>query len=98
MLPPLHHPPDHTSIRPRHPDPEGPLHVAARKLEAAFLAEMLKSAGFGQTRQSFGGGTGEEQFQSFLREQQAMRMVEAGGIGLAQSLFAALVERQNNGV
>jgi peptidoglycan hydrolase FlgJ len=98
MLPPLHPPPDKAPIPLRPPDPEGPLHVAARKLEAAFLAEMLKSAGLGQTRQAFGGGIGEEQFESFLREQQAMRMVEAGGIGLAQSLFAALVERQNNGV
>jgi len=53
---------------------------AAKKLEATFLAEMLKSAGFGASRQSFGGGIGEDQFSSFLREAQANEMVEAGGI------------------
>jgi hypothetical protein len=39
---------------------------AAKKLEATFLAEMLKAAGFGKTRDSFGGGEGEDQFASFL--------------------------------
>ena len=35
---------------------DGALRAAAQKLEAAFLAEMLKSAGFGESRDSFGGG------------------------------------------
>lgn len=73
-----------------------PLLAAAERLEAGFLAEMLKSAGLGKTSQTFGGGIGEDQFGSFLREQQAQKMVEAGGIGLAQSLFQALTERQND--
>lgn len=68
---------------------------AAKKLEATFLAEMLKSAGFGASRQSFGGGIGEDQFSSFLREAQANEMVEAGGIGLAESLFEAMKVRLN---
>lgn len=63
---------------------------AAEKLEANFLAEMLKSTGLGSTSDSFGGGQGEEQFQSFLRTAQAELMVKAGGIGLTQSLFEAL--------
>lgn len=33
---------------------------AAKKLEATFLAEMLKAAGFGQARESMGGGEGED--------------------------------------
>jgi peptidoglycan hydrolase FlgJ len=98
MLTPLQPPPDRATFPVRPPVPEGPLYAAAQKLEAAFLAEMLKSAGLGQSPQTFGGGIGEEQFGSFLREQQAMRMVEAGGIGLAQSLFVALMERQSDGV
>lgn len=69
------------------------LREAANKLEATFLAEMLKSAGMGGTRESFGGGVGEDQFASFLRQAQAEKMVEAGGIGLAESLFLALKER-----
>jgi len=63
---------------------------AAQKLEANFLAEMLKSTGLGAPRDSFGGGAGEEQFGSFLRYEQAELMVKAGGIGLAESLFEAL--------
>ncbi len=68
---------------------------AAQKLEATFLSEMLKSAGFGEARDTFGGGAGEDQFSSFLLEAQAEKMVEAGGIGLAESLFEALKERSD---
>jgi len=71
------------------------LRDAAQKLEATFLAEMLKSAGVGAPRQTFGGGAGEEQFASFLREEQAREMVKAGGIGLAQSLFEAMKVRMD---
>ena len=74
------------------------LREAARELEANFLAEMLKSAGVGKTPEAFGGGAGEEQFASFLRLEQAREMVNAGGIGLAQSLFEALKERADGTV
>ena len=66
---------------------------AARKLEATFLAEMLKSTGLNATSDSFGGGIGEDQFSSFLREAQAEAMVDGGGIGLAESLFEAMKAR-----
>lgn len=69
---------------------------AARALEANFLSEMLKSAGFGAAMSSFGGGIGEDQFASFLRDAQAREMAEAGGIGIAQSLYEAMVERQHD--
>lgn len=72
------------------------LRVAADKLEATFLAEMLKSAGLGETRSTFGGGAGEDQFSSFLVQAQAEEMVAAGGIGLAEALFEALKERQDD--
>jgi Rod binding domain-containing protein len=75
---------------------ETALRQAAQKLEATFLAQMLKSAGLGQGRSSFGGGAGEDQFASLLLEAQAEKMVEAGGIGLAESLFEALKERNND--
>ena len=71
------------------------LREVARKLEATFLAEMLKSAGLGKPRDAFGGGIGEDQFGSFLRQAQADEMVKAGGIGLAESLFEALKERRD---
>lgn len=62
----------------------------AQQLEANFLAEMLKSTGVGDVSDSFGGGEGEGQFQSFLLQAQAEKMVESGGIGLAQSIFESL--------
>lgn len=77
---------------------EAKLRDAARELEATFLAEMLKSAGLGETPEAFGGGAGEEQFGSFLRLEQARAMVDAGGIGLAQSLFDAMKERTDGAV
>lgn len=74
------------------PDHEG-LRAVARDLEAAFLAEMLKHAGLGAPRDSFGGGAGEDQFSSLLRAEQARAMTDRGGLGLAESLFDALVAR-----
>lgn len=74
---------------------DGKLLEAAQKLEATFLSEMLKSAGSGAPRSSFGGGIGEDQFSSFLRDEQAREMVEAGGIGLAEALFEAMKERMD---
>ncbi len=71
------------------------LREAAQELEANFLAEMLKSAGVGETPEGFGGGAGENQFASLLRLEQARQMAERGGIGLAESLFHALKERMN---
>lgn len=73
------------------------LRVAAEALEAQFLSEMLKSAGLGETPESFGGGTGEEQFASFLRQEQAQGIANGGGIGLAESIFEALKRRAGDG-
>lgn len=67
-----------------------PLQTQARALEASFLSEMLGHAGFGDARQDFGGGIGEDQFASFLRDELAKQMVTHGGIGLAEHLFAAM--------
>jgi peptidoglycan hydrolase FlgJ len=72
------------------PDRDAALHRLAQEMETAFLSEMLGHAGLDAPQESFGGGIGEEQFGSFLREQQADAMVRAGGIGLAESLFRAM--------
>jgi Rod binding domain-containing protein len=69
------------------------LRVRARELEGVFLAEMLRHAGVGKVPESFGGGAGEDQFASFLREAQAKAIVRKGGIGLAEHLFEALKAR-----
>lgn len=76
---------------------ERALRDAADALEAQFLSEMLKSAGLGETPESFGGGIGEDQFASFLRSEQATAMVRAGGIGLAESIFEAMKRRDGDG-
>lgn len=72
------------------PPPASSLRAKAQDLETAFLAEMLGHAGLSPQQGSFGGGIGEEQFASFLREAQAKAMVRAGGIGLTESLFRAM--------
>ena len=57
---------------------------------------MLKSAGLGESRGEFGGGAGEDQFSSFLVREQAAAMVRSGGIGLSESLYEALKEKEND--
>lgn len=79
-----------------HPHPRAAeMMQVAQSLEAQFLSEMLKSAGVGQTPEGFGGGSGEDQFASFLRDEQAKQMTQAGGIGLAQSLFDAMIAKSH---
>ncbi|NNE53780.1 MAG: chemotaxis protein chel [Sulfitobacter sp.] len=78
------------------PTKDAALRAAAQELEASFLAEMLGAAGFGESRQSFGGGAGEDQFASLLRREQAMVMVRSGGIGLSETIFHALKEKQDD--
>ena len=70
------------------------LWVLARDLEASFLAEMLKSAGLGKARASFGGGAGEDQFSSFLVREYADAAARAGGIGLQESIYRSLLGQE----
>ncbi len=75
----------------RPPQPRATAKEAAVQMEATFLAEMLKSAGFGSARESFGGGAGEDQFSSMLVREQALQITRAGGIGLTEILLQGLV-------
>lgn len=68
------------------------LRKAAEQIETQFLSTMMKSAGLGEMATAMGGGIGEEQFASFLRDAQASEIVASGGLGLAESLFAALTK------
>lgn len=72
------------------------LRRAADEFEAAFLAEMLKQSGLGKSPDGFDGGAGEDQFASFLRQEQARGMVRGGGIGLSEIIFQALKRGQDN--
>jgi Rod binding domain-containing protein len=75
------------------PDRTDALRKAARALESAFLAEMLKYAGTDRPPDTFGGGIGEAQFSSFLTRAEADAIVRHGGIGLAEHLFESLKAR-----
>lgn len=77
------------------PTSDAKLREVARDLEASFLSEMLKYSGLGKSRESFGGGAGEDQFASLLIDEQARAMVDAGGIGLAESIFENLKDKAN---
>ena len=91
-LPPIAtSPPPHP---PETPDSAAITMAKAQELEAAFLAEMLAHAGLGDMEGPFGGGQGEEQFSSFLRQEQARLMVERGGIGLSQQIFEQLKTKE----
>jgi Rod binding domain-containing protein len=76
------------------PGPRERLIEKSKELEAAFLSEMLAHAGLGAAAESFGGGIGEAQFASFLRDEQARALAERGGIGLAEHIFRSLARRE----
>lgn len=73
------------------------LHSSARAIEASFIEEMLKQAQLNRTPESFSGGAGEEQFASFLNREMAADMTAAGGIGLAEQVFAHLAKGSDCG-
>ena len=73
-------------------EPTSPVREAALKLEASFLAEMLKAAGVGDPPAGFSGGAGEDHFASFQRTALAEKLTQSGGIGLARAFEAALME------
>ena len=78
---------------PTEPPHDARLRDAAVRLEAGFLKEMLSAAGLGRAPSGLDGGAGEDQFSSFLLDEQALRLAQAGGIGLAESLFESLKAR-----
>lgn len=63
----------------------------AQDLEAAFLAVMLKPMGAAATPDSFGGGMGEEQFSSFMVDEQARLLATRGGLGLSETIFRSII-------
>lgn len=70
------------------------LRETAKAFEASFLAEMLKNTGLGKSRESFGGGAGEDAFSSLLVSEQAKLMADSGGVGLAEHIFNSLAARE----
>lgn len=66
----------------------------ARNLERAFISEMLSFVGMDAVSGKFGGGDGEAQFQSFLRDEYAQLIAEQGGLGLAKHFEDSLRSRE----
>lgn len=85
--------PSQITVTPLPENREAELRQAAQELEATFISEMLKQARFGEARGAFGGGVGEEQFTSFLRDEHAKALAAQGGFGLSEAIFNALVAR-----
>lgn len=69
---------------------------AAQKLEASFLAEMLKHSGLDAAKHAFSGGIGEDQFASFQRKAMAEALVQRGGIGLTEKFYNAMMEQKDD--
>jgi len=91
------HSPPNSLIRAAQPaDADPPLRQAAARLEATFLAEMLKHSGLHASGDEARGGMGEAQFSSFLVDAHAHALTKAGGIGLAQQLYDAMKARQGD--
>ena len=74
--------------------------AAAQDFEAVFIAEMLKPMFEGTTPEApFGGGKGEEVFQSFLLQEYGKIVAQTGSIGVADHVRTELLniqEKANN--
>ena len=71
--------------------PESTITQAAKALETAFLAEMLKASGLGRIGNE---GGDEDPFASFMADAQAQALMARGGLGLASHIEHALLMRQ----
>ncbi len=85
-----------TETPPTRSEREQSARLVAQTLEATFLAEMLKAAGFGEQKNSFSGGSGETQFASFHRQAVAEKIAAAGGIGLAEHIMRSILEAEHD--
>lgn len=78
------------------PSAETPrMRETAERFETSFISQMLKPMFEGlQTDGPFGGGEAEATWRSFLIDAMAKETVNAGGIGLADSVVAEMIRMQ----
>lgn len=101
-IPPAGQPPGHlreqpvSQMQPLPATKETPAREAAVKLEASFLSEMLKAAGFGAREGAFSGGAGEDQFASLYRDAVAEQMARSGALGLSDHFFRSILEAHDD--
>lgn len=71
------------------------MHKAAQDFEAFFLGQMLESLFAGvPTDGMFGGGPAEGIYRSLMLQQYGRMISEAGGIGIADSVFREILTLQ----
>ena len=69
----------------------------AQEFEVGFLSQMLRPMFEGlSTEAPFGGGEAEATWRSFLLEAMAKQTVQAGGIGLADTVMAEMIRMQED--
>ncbi len=82
-----------TAAAPKPTDPR--LRETAEAFEASFLSQMLKPMFEGlSTDGPFGGGEAEATWRSFLLDAMAKKTVQAGGIGLTDTVMAEMLKMQ----
>lgn len=67
----------------------------AKEFEALFISQMLEHMMSGDTlgKEMFGSAESEEIYKGMMMEQYSKAIVKSGGIGIAQNLEKALIER-----
>ena len=79
------------------PDPDH-LRDTTREFEEVFLAQMLQPMLSGLTpEEPFGGGPGEDIWQSMLVKEYGKAIVAGGGIGIADAVMREILLAQENG-
>ena len=74
------------------------LHKTAREFEEVFLAQMLQPMLSGLIpEEPFGGGPGEEMWQSMLVKEYGKAIAERGGIGIADAVMREALLAQEHG-
>ena len=74
------------------------LHKTAQEFEEVFLAQMLQPMLSGLTpEEPFGGGPGEEMWQSMLVKEYGKAIVARGGIGIADAVVREALVAQEHG-
>lgn len=69
--------------------------AAAEDFEAVFLAQMLGHMNMGVDPDSaFGGGKGEEAFQSVMADTYGKAIAEMGGVGIADAIYKEILRMQ----
>ena len=74
----------------------GQIEKTAKDFESSFLSVMLGQMfqGVRDTQGPFGGGAGEEAFQSFMSDAMAKQVVRSGGVGIAATVQKEMLKLQ----